>query len=576
MQAFALSGAIKVAKSLRQSAHLFFKTGSIRATSHGSGGVLRFFHPRKSFLAIGRSKLNAELIITVVVAIVAIAAVFWALSYRKTAQLLTEEARRDAQRIIADAQKSADSQAKEAVLEAKERALQASTDFEKEARERREELKVSERRLQQKEENVDKKLQQLEKREQEVEKRDRGIGDRETQLNTREMELTGLIEEQRHKLEQVAGLTVDQAKAQLIQGIEHEAKLEAAQMMKRIETEATELGHIKAQKIIGMAIQRMASDYVAENTVSVVDLPSEDMKGRIIGREGRNIRALELATGVDLIVDDTPEAVILSGFDPIRREVAKISLERLMADGRIHPARIEEVVEKVRIELEEKLFEEGEAAAFSIGITDIHPEVLKLLGRLRYRTSYGQNVLMHSLEVAQLAALMAVELGVNSEIAKRGGLLHDIGKAIDREMEGTHLELGRQVLEKYGERREIIHAMECHHGDYDPTTVEAVLVNAADALSAARPGARREILENYVHRLERLEAIADNFEGVTKAFAIQAGRELRIIVNAEKLSDEQSIWLSKDVARRIESELQYPGQIKVTVIRETRAVDFAK
>ncbi|HSN69172.1 MAG TPA: ribonuclease Y, partial [Thermoanaerobaculia bacterium] len=304
--------------------------------------------------------------------------------------------------------------------------------------------------------------------------------------------------------------------------------------------------------------------------------PSEDMKGRIIGREGRNIRALELATGVDLIVDDTPEAVILSGFDPIRREVARISLERLMADGRIHPARIEEIVDKVRIELEDKLFEEGEAAAFSIGITDINPEVLKLLGRLRYRTSYGQNVLMHSLEVAQLAALMATELGANTTIAKRGGLLHDIGKAIDREMEGTHLELGRQVLEKYGEKREVIHAMECHHGDYDPQTVEAVLVNAADALSAARPGARREILENYVHRLERLESIADSFDGVNKSFAIQAGRELRIIVNAEKLTDEQSIWLSKDVARRIESELQYPGQIKVTVIRETRAVDFAK
>jgi ribonuclease Y len=320
----------------------------------------------------------------------------------------------------------------------------------------------------------------------------------------------------------------------------------------------------------------MASDYVAENTVSVVDLPSEDMKGRIIGREGRNIRALELATGVDLIVDDTPEAVILSGFDPIRREIARISLERLMQDGRIHPARIEELVEKVRQELDQKLFEEGEAAAFSIGITDLHPEVLRLLGRLRYRTSYGQNVLVHSLEVAQLAALMAVELGVNDTIAKRGGLLHDIGKAIDREMEGTHLELGRQVLDKYGEKREIIHAMECHHGDYDPITVEAVLVNAADALSAARPGARREILENYVHRLERLEAIANQMDGVAKSFAIQAGRELRIIVNAEKISDEQSIWLSKDVARKIESELQYPGQIKVTVIREMRAVDYAK
>jgi len=495
---------------------------------------------------------------------------------KKRAGTLLGEAQRDVNRILEDARKSADAKVKEASLEAKEKVLLANAEFEKQAKDRREELKVSERRLVQKEENLDKKLQQAEKRESDIEAKDRAVDARNKQVDVREEEIGALIEEQRHKLEHISGLTVEQAKHDLIKGIENEAKLEAAQLIKRIETEATELGHIRAKKIIGMAIQRMASDYVAENTVSVVDLPSEDMKGRIIGREGRNIRALELATGVDLIVDDTPEAVILSGFDPIRREVARISLERLMADGRIHPARIEELVEKVRAELEEKLFEEGEAAAFSLGITDIHPEILKLLGRLRYRTSYGQNVLVHSLEVAQLAALMAVELGVSDVIAKRGGLLHDIGKSIDREMEGTHLELGRQVLEKYGEKREVIHAMECHHGDYDPTTVEAVLVNAADALSAARPGARREVLENYVHRLERLESIADNFDGVTKAFAIQAGRELRIIVNAEKMSDEQSIWLSKDVARRIESELQYPGQIKVTVIRETRAVDYAK
>jgi len=502
--------------------------------------------------------------------------IIWGIVQRRRSAIHLAEAQKQAERIVEDAKKSAEARLKEANLEAKEKMLQARSEFDKKSNQQREELKVVERRLQQKEENVDRKTQQIEKREGELDKREKSAGQKEKALEDREQELTQIIDDQRHKLEQISGLTVEEAKKQLIHGIENEAKLEAAHIMKRIETEANELGHIKAQKIIGMAIQRMASDYVAENTVSVVDLPSDDMKGRIIGREGRNIRALELATGVDLIVDDTPEAVILSGFDPIRREVARISLERLMQDGRIHPARIEEIVEKVRLELDQKLFEEGEAAAFSLGITDIHPEVLKLLGRLRYRTSYGQNVLVHSLEVAQLAALMALELGVNQEIAKRGGLLHDIGKSIDREMEGTHLELGRQVLEKYGERREIIHAMECHHGDYDPTTVEAVLVNAADALSAARPGARREILENYVHRLERLESIADNFEGVTKAFAIQAGRELRIIVNAEKLSDEQSIWLSKDVARRIESELQYPGQIKVTVIRETRAVDFAK
>jgi ribonuclease Y len=507
----------------------------------------------------------------------AVAAAFvWSVVNRKRAQAQLDEARRSAERIVDDAKKAAESHVKEANLEAKEKLLQMRSEFDKQAQQRREEMKSTERRLQQKEENLDKKTQQVESRTAEVEQRDRAIDKREKAVEGRENELSALIEEQHRRLEQISGLTVEQAKQELIRGIENDAKLEAANIMKRIETEAVELGNQRGRKIIGMAIQRMASDYVAENTVSVVDLPSEDMKGRIIGREGRNIRALELATGVDLIVDDTPEAVILSGFDPIRREIARISLERLMQDGRIHPARIEELVEKVRQELDQKLFEEGEAAAFSIGITDVNPEILKLLGRLRYRTSYGQNVLVHSLEVAQLAALMAVELGVNDTIAKRGGLLHDIGKSIDREMEGTHLELGRQVLEKYGEKREIIHAMECHHGDYDPTTVEAVLVNAADALSAARPGARREILENYVHRLERLESIANSMEGVAKSFAIQAGRELRIIVNAEKITDEQSIWLSKDVARKIESELQYPGQIKVTVIREMRAVDYAK
>jgi ribonuclease Y len=523
--------------------------------------------------------LNNIILIAIVAGLAAgavAAALIWSVVYRKRAQVQGDEARRNGERIVEDARKAAESKLKEADLEAKERLLQMRSDFDRKAQQRNDELKNSERRLQQKEENLDKKTQQLDSRMAEVEKRDRGIGEREKKVELRESELDELIEAQRHKLEQVAGLTADEARRELIRGIENDARLEAAHIMKRIETEANELGHLKAKKILGMAIQRMASDYVAENTVSVVDLPSEDMKGRIIGREGRNIRALELATGVDLIVDDTPEAVILSGFDPIRREIARISLERLMQDGRIHPARIEELVEKVRQELDQKLFEEGEAAAFSLGITDIHPEVLKLLGRLRYRTSYGQNVLVHSLEVSQLAALMAVELGVNDTIAKRGGLLHDIGKAIDREMEGTHLELGRQVLEKYGEKREIIHAMECHHGDYDPTTVEAVLVNAADALSAARPGARREILENYVHRLERLESIANSMEGVSKSFAIQAGRELRIIVNSEKITDEQSIWLSKDVARKIESELQYPGQIKVTVIREMRAVDYAK
>ena len=521
---------------------------------------------------------NINILIAVGGAVIgaAVLVALWSAVYRKRAEAHLEDARKNAERVIDDARKAAEAKLKEADLEAKEKLLQMRSDFDRQAQQRRDEMKNSERRLQQKEENLDRKTQQIDSRIAEVEQRDRSIAGREKNVENRENELNALIDEQHRKLEQISGLTVEQAKQELIRGIENEAKIEAANIIKRIETEAVELGNQKARKILGMAMQRMASDYVAENTVSVVDLPSEDMKGRIIGREGRNIRALELATGVDLIVDDTPEAVILSGFDPIRREIARISLERLMQDGRIHPARIEELVEKVRQELDQKLFEEGEAAAFSLGLTDVHPEVLKLLGRLRYRTSYGQNVLVHSLEVAQLAALMAVELGVNDTIAKRGGLLHDIGKAIDREMEGTHLELGRQVLEKYGEKREIIHAMECHHGDYDPTTVEAILVNAADALSAARPGARREILENYVHRLERLESIANAMDGVSKSFAIQAGRELRIIVNAEKIGDEQAIWLSKDVARKIESELQYPGQIKVTVIREMRAVDYAK
>ncbi|HXG58464.1 MAG TPA: ribonuclease Y, partial [Thermoanaerobaculia bacterium] len=418
-----------------------------------------------------------EIVVIVAAAIIlaAVMAVGWRAIYRKRAEAQIEEAQRTAERIIEDAKKAADARLKEASLEAKEKLLQMRSEFDKQAQIRRDEIKSVERRLQQKEENLDRKTQQVESRIAEVEKRDRAIAAREKNIEAREAELNALVEEQRHKLEVISGLTAEQAKQELIRGIENEARLEAAHIIKRIETEATEMGNLKARKILGMAIQRMASDYVAENTVSVVDLPSEDMKGRIIGREGRNIRALELATGVDLIVDDTPEAVILSGFDPIRREIARLSLERLIQDGRIHPARIEELVEKVRQELDQKLFEEGEAAAFSLGITDLHPELLKLLGRLRYRTSYGQNVLVHSLEVAQLAALMAVELGVNDTIARRGGLLHDIGKAIDREMEGTHLELGRQVLEKYGEKREVIHAMECHHGDYDPTTVEAVL-----------------------------------------------------------------------------------------------------
>ncbi len=518
-----------------------------------------------------------EVIMVIITLVVAAGAYFAGNKLnKKDSGSILKQAEELAGKVLDDARREADTITKEAQLKAKDAAIQAKEEHERKTSEKNMDLQALEKRLAQKEENHDKKSALIDQKEMDVLKKEQAVSQKGQALDQRDEELKKAAGVQNARLEQISGMSAGEAKKELMNAMETEAKHDAAKIIRAIEDEARETGDKKAKEIMALAIQRYAGEYVAERTVSVVPLPNDEMKGRIIGREGRNIRALELATGVDLIVDDTPEAVILSGFDPIRREVARISLERLMQDGRIHPARIEEIVEKVRLELDQKLFEEGEAAAFSLGITDIHPEILKLLGRLRYRTSYGQNVLVHSLEVAQLAALMALELGVNQEIAKRGGLLHDIGKSIDREMEGTHLELGRQVLEKYGERREIIHAMECHHGDYDPTTVEAVLVNAADALSAARPGARREILENYVHRLERLESIADNFEGVTKAFAIQAGRELRIIVNAEKLSDEQSIWLSKDVARRIESELQYPGQIKVTVIRETRAVDFAK
>jgi ribonuclease Y len=385
-----------------------------------------------------------------------------------------------------------------------------------------------------------------------------------------------LVGEQRVRVEQIAGLTAQQAREELVRMMENDARIEAAHLVKRIDDEAREQAARQAQRIIGMAIQRAASDYVSETTVSVVMLPSDEMKGRIIGREGRNIRALEMATGVDLIVDDTPEAVILSGFDPFRREIARVSLERLIVDGRIHPARIEEIVEKVKAEFEDRIRQEGEAALLELNLANVHPELVRLLGRLRFRTSYGQNVLHHSKDVAFLAGAMATELKANAHVARRGGLLHDIGKAVDREMDGTHLEIGIDLLRKYGETEEVIHAMACHHGDYDPETVEAVLVTAADALSAARPGARREVLETYVKRLEKLEEIAGGFKGVQKSYAVQAGREIRIIVDSGKIDDEHAIWLSKDIAKRIESELTYPGQIKVTVIRETRSIEYAR
>jgi ribonuclease Y len=514
-------------------------------------------------------------------AVIAAAAVIlvlgaWWLVLRRAARRILAQARRQAAKSLEEADQTTAARLREADLQAKEKLLQARSEFEKAARTQRQELEKLERRLNQREDELDKRRGEIERREQDAGARERAAGERETRIERREQELERLVAEERGKLEQIAGLTALQARDELMRLIEDQARIESAHLVKRLEDEARETAHRQAQRIIGMAVQRSASDYVSETTVSVVVLPNDEMKGRIIGREGRNIRALEAATGIDLIVDDTPEAVILSGFDPYRREVARESLTRLIADGRIHPARIEEVVERVKAELEEQVRQEGEAALLELNLANIHPELVKLLGRLRYRTSYGQNVLKHSKEVSFLAGTMAAELKANVHVAKRGGLLHDIGKAIDREMDGSHLEIGIDLLRKYGESEEVVHAMACHHGDYEPQTVEAVLVTASDALSAARPGARREVLETYVKRLEKLEEIASSFKGVQKSFAIQAGREVRIIVDSGKIGDEEAIWLSKDIARRVEAELTYPGQIKVTVIRETRAVEIAR
>jgi ribonucrease Y len=521
--------------------------------------------------------VNTETIILIaVIAAAVVGLVLWWRFIRQEAKRILERARLDAAKVLEEAQRQGEAQQREAEIAAKEKLLQARSEFEKVSRKRRAELEAQERRLTQKEDNLDKKGEDIARRDRELSQLDRSLAAREKSLEKREAELEFMVAEERTRLEQIAGLTAQQAREELVRVMEDDARIEAAHIVKRIEDEAREQAHKQAQRIIGMAVQRSASDYVSETTVSVVMLPNDEMKGRIIGREGRNIRALEMATGVDLIVDDTPEAVILSGFDPFRREVARVALERLIQDGRIHPARIEEIVEKVKAEFEQKILHEGESALLELGIPGMHPELVKLLGRLRYRTSYGQNVLQHSKEVAFLAGTMAAELKANIAIARRGGLLHDIGKAIDREMDGTHLEIGIDLLRKYGETEEVVHSMACHHGDYDPQTVEAVLVTAADALSAARPGARREVLETYVKRLEKLEEIASGFKGVQKTFAIQAGREIRIIVDSGKIADEAALWLSKDIARKIEQELTYPGQIKVTVIRETRSVEYAR
>lgn len=478
-------------------------------------------------------------------------------------------AEKEAERIIEEAKKEAEAKKREALVEAREAIQQMRSEAERENREHRNELQRLEKRLMQKEENLERKTEQLELRETNLQKQ-------QAEIEEKKQEIEKLYQKEIVELERISNLTKTEAKEILFAQVEEETKRETAMLIKEMENKAKEEAERKAQEIIATAIQRSAADYVAENTVSVVNLPNDEMKGRIIGREGRNIRALENYTGVDLIIDDTPEAVIISSFDPIRREVARIALEKLVADGRIHPARIEEMIDKAKKELEQKIREEGEQAAFACGIHGLHPDLIKLLGRLRYRTSYGQNVLKHSLEVAHLAANMASELGVNVEIAKRAGLLHDIGKAVDYEVEGPHVEIGIELLKKYRESQEVIHAVQAHHGDIEPQTVEAVLVQAADAISAARPGARRETLEAYLKRLQKLEEIASSFKGVEKSYAIQAGREIRIMVKPEEISDEEATLLAHEIVKRIENEMDYPGQIKVIVIRETRAVNYAK
>ena len=511
-------------------------------------------------------------IIAVVVLIAGTAAVSIVITtnyQKKSAASTIGNAEEKAREIIDEALKTAETKKRESLLEVKEESIRTKNELDKEIKERRAEVQRSERRIQQKEENIDKKMEALERRE-------TNLSAKEESLNKIKVEVSKLNEQRVQELERISGLTSEQAKDYLLKIVEDEVKHETAVMIKEMESRAKEEADKKAKEYVVSAIQRCAADHVSETTISVVQLPNDEMKGRIIGREGRNIRTLETMTGIDLIIDDTPEAVILSGFDPIRREVARIALEKLIVDGRIHPARIEEMVEKAQKEVELMIKEEGEAATLEVGVHGIHPELVRLLGRMKFRTSYGQNALKHSIEVAQLSGLLAAEMGLDVRIAKRAGLLHDIGKAVDHEMEGSHIQLGVELCRKYRENATVINAVESHHGDVEPTTLIACIVQAADTISAARPGARRETLETYTSRLKKLEEITNNFKGVDKSFAIQAGREIRVRVVPEQFTDADMVLLARDISKQIEAELEYPGQIKVNVIRESRVIDYAK
>ena len=513
-----------------------------------------------------------SVIIAVVITLLVTAVVVYFVTtayYKKVTEAKIGNADEKAREIIDEAVKTAETKKREAMLEAKEESIRVKNDLDKEVKERRAEIGRSERRIVQKEENLDKKLEAIEKRE-------AGFAAKEEEINRQKAQVAKLNEERVKELERISGLTSEQAKDYLLKTVEEDVKIDTAKLIKEMEHKAKEEADKKAKEYVVTAIQKCAADHVAETTIPVVQLPNDEMKGRIIGREGRNIRTLETLTGVDLIIDDTPEAVILSGFDPIRREVARIALEKLIVDGRIHPARIEEMVEKAQKEVETMIREEGEAATLEVGVHGIHPELVRLLGRMKFRTSYGQNALKHSIEVAQLSGLLAAEIGVDVRTAKRAGLLHDIGKSVDHDMEGSHIQIGVDLCRKYKESPIIINAVEAHHGDVEPESLIACIIQAADTISAARPGARRETLETYSNRLKQLEDISNGFKGVEKSFAIQAGREIRIMVVPEQISDADMVLLARDISKQIEAELEYPGQIKVNVIRESRVTDYAK